>query len=200
MDISEGLKFPMKDKDWTKKVIIGGILNIVPIVNFISYGYSLEVMKLVISGKETLPEWDNFGSKFIRGLVGIIISVIYLIIPIIVMMIFISMGHRGLNIVGILVGGILMIIFGFAIPMALANYVAKDSFGAAFEFSEIINRIKSVFGEYLVCYIVVIVLSLIVGAISVIPFIGWIIGAILEFYVALVYAYYFGNLYVKSSP
>ncbi len=49
MDIVDGLKFPMNDKDWTKKVFIGGLLNIIPIVNFISTGYSLETMKLIIN-------------------------------------------------------------------------------------------------------------------------------------------------------
>jgi len=120
----------------------------------------------------------------------------------IVMMVFMPMGHKsaGLGMVGMLIALVLMAIFGFIIPMALANYVAKDSFGAAFEFGEIINRIKSIIGEYIICYIVVIVLSLIVGVISMIPIIGWIIGAILGFYVQLVYAHYFGNLYAKSSP
>ncbi|XRP97470.1 DUF4013 domain-containing protein [Methanocaldococcus sp. 16A] len=195
MDISEGLKFPMKDKDWTKKVLIGGLLNIVPIVNFISFGYALETMKLITNKNQTLPEWDEFGSKFVKGLVGAVISMTYLIIPSIIMLALMFVNKT----VGLIIGFILIIISGFIIPMALANYVAKDSFGAAFEFGEIISRIKSVIGEYIICYIVLIVLYLIVGVISMIPIIGWIIGAILGFYVQLVYAYYFGNLYAKSK-
>jgi len=39
-------------------------------VNFISFGYALETMGLIINNNETLPEWENFGSKFVKGLVG----------------------------------------------------------------------------------------------------------------------------------
>ncbi|ACV24107.1 DUF4013 domain-containing protein [Methanocaldococcus fervens] len=200
MDISEGLKFPTNDEKWASKLLIGGIFNIIPIVNFISFGYALETMKLVMWNKETLPEWENFGSKFVKGLVGAIIAIIYLIIPLILMAVFIAMRSKVVNLLGMLIVFILIVIFGFMIPMALANYVAKDSFGAAFEFGEIINRIKSVFGEYLICYIVILIIYLIIGVIATVPIIGWIIGAILGFYLQLVYAYYFGKLYIKSSP
>ncbi|AEH07056.1 DUF4013 domain-containing protein [Methanothermococcus okinawensis] len=204
MELSDGLKYPMEDTEWIKKIIIGGILNIIPIVNFISFGYALETMESIIINKNqtNLPEWDEFGSKFIKGFMGIIISIIYLIIPIIIMIITtFSYGHKstGLFVSGISVSGILMIIIGFILPMALANYVAKGSFGAAFELGEIIGRIKSVVSEYIVCYVVMIVLYVVAGFISAIPIIGWIIGAILGFYLQLVYAYYFGNLYTKSS-
>ncbi|CAB3287319.1 conserved membrane protein of unknown function [Methanocaldococcus lauensis] len=196
MDIMEGLKFPMNDKDWIKKVLIGGLLNIIPIVNFISTGYSLETMKLIINNTEKLPEWDNFGSKFVKGLVSIIISMIYLIIPFIIMLVLLYLN----KIAGLIIGFILTMIFGFIIPMAIANFVAKDSFGAAFEFGEIINRIKSVFEEYFICYLVIIGLYIIVSIVMLIPIIGWILGSIFIFYIQLVYAYYFGTLYAKSSP
>ncbi len=103
------------------------------------------------------------------------------------------------KIAGLIIGFILTMIFGFIIPMAIANFVAKDSFGAAFEFGEIINRIKSVFGEYVICYLVIIGLYIIVSIVMLIPIIGWILGSIFIFYIQLVYAYYFGTLYAKSS-
>jgi hypothetical protein len=60
MNIIEGLKFPINDEEWVKKVIIGGIISIIPIVNLVVYGYFVETMKYVINGKELLPEWENW--------------------------------------------------------------------------------------------------------------------------------------------
>ncbi|EHP84989.1 DUF4013 domain-containing protein [Methanotorris formicicus] len=202
MDILEGLKFPMKDNNWVKKVIIGGLLNIIPIVNFISLGYALETMGLIINDNKVLPEWEGFGSKFVKGLIGILIAFSYAFIPaMIITLILIILGNDTIakRIFAIILVVIYTLTVGLMIPMALANYVAKGRVKAAFEFREIINRIKSVFKEYVICYFVYLVLSSITIAIYVIPFIGWILGTMLFFYTHLVYAYYFGCLYVKSS-
>jgi hypothetical protein len=94
---------------------------------------------------------------------------------------------------------IVMLIIGFIIPMAIAQYASSDNFGHAFKLSETIARIKSVFGEYVVVYIVLIVLCIILGAISMIPFIGWIIGMFASFYVGVVAFNMFGQLYSKSK-
>jgi len=34
MEIIEEIKFPSTNKDWGQKVLIGGILNMIPIINF----------------------------------------------------------------------------------------------------------------------------------------------------------------------
>ncbi len=41
MDIMEEIKFPSKDSEWTQKVLIGGVVAIIPIVNLIACGYLL---------------------------------------------------------------------------------------------------------------------------------------------------------------
>ena len=48
MNILEGIKYPTNDENWVKKVIIGGVLNIIPIVNFIIFGYMIETMKYIL--------------------------------------------------------------------------------------------------------------------------------------------------------
>ena len=83
--------------------------------------------------------------------------------------------------------------------MAIAMYVSSKNIGDAFKFSEIINRIKSVFGEYAIAYIFILILGIIVSAIAVIPFIGWIIALFITFYIGVVASNLFGKLYVKSK-
>ena len=46
MDYGKIIKFPMKDKDWLVKIIVGGILSIIPIVNFIAFGYEFHCFSI----------------------------------------------------------------------------------------------------------------------------------------------------------
>ncbi|BAP62141.1 DUF4013 domain-containing protein [Methanococcus maripaludis] len=210
MDFERAFKFPTDDPDWIKKVVIGAILSIIPIVNFISFGYALELLKNIIDSKEELPEWSEFGGKFVKGLVAFIIMFIYMLIPSIIWAVFgglsiltmftgsdeaIVGGIVGLGIVG-LITFLVTLIIGFIIPMAYANYIAYDDFGAAFRFSEIFEKIKDNFSDYCILYLIVIVTSAIVIFIaSVIPILGLIIAIFVDFYFYLVYAYIMGKIY-----
>ena len=93
-----------------------------------------------------------------------------------------------------------MIIFGFLIPMALAMYVKEDNMSAAFRLGELLSRIKSVFGEYLTVYIVLIVLSFVLGLFGAVPLLGFFIIIFGGFYIEVVGANMFGKVYAKSTP
>lgn len=217
MDIVDEIKFPSTNRDWVKKVLIGGILNIVPIVNFLSSGYNLKVMKNGIEGKSEMPEWEDWSGLFIRGLIAFIISLVYLIIPIIVLLISVggiifavlsaaisgdmsmAIGAIGGAVGGILIGLVLMLILGFLIPMALGMYIKEDSIGAAFRFTEVLSRIRSVFGDYLTVYIVLIVLWFILGLFGSVPILGIFIIIFGGFYIGVIGANMFGKVYAKST-
>lgn len=218
MDIFEEIKFPLTDRDWIKKVLIGGILNIIPFLNLISSGYNLKVMKKAIENNSGMPEWDDWGTLFIRGLMAFIISLIYLIIPIIVLLVSLggivfalisailsgdkgmAIGVMGGGIGGIMIGLVLMMVFGFLIPMALSMFVNEDNISAAFRFKEVLSRIGSVFGDYLTAYFVLIVLFFILGLFNSIPFLGFLIMIFGGFYIGVVGADMFGRVYSKSRP
>ena len=215
VDIGKAIEFPMKDKDWLTKILIGGVLSIIPIVNFIAVGYELKVMKNTINKKPAMPKWENFGEFFVEGLVAFIISLVYMIVPIIVFVAAATLWGFSLTNMGRFMGSpfalftaflpligiasVFAIIIGFILPMAIAMYVSSKNIGDAFKFSEIINRIKSVFGEYAIAYIFILILGIIVSAIAVIPFIGWIIALFITFYIGVVASNLFGKLYVKSK-
>ena len=58
MDIGRSFSYILEDEDWWKKVLIGGLLTLIPIIGpFYGLGYLLEAIKNVISGREVpLPE------------------------------------------------------------------------------------------------------------------------------------------------
>src|SRR5512139_1984277 len=85
MDIVEEIKFPSKDSEWIPKVLIGGIVALIPILNLIAGGYFLKVMKGAMDDKSGMPKWDDWGNLFINGLMAAIIGLIYMIIPILIL-------------------------------------------------------------------------------------------------------------------
>ncbi len=87
MDIIEEIKFPSRDSEWIQKVLIGGIVLLIPIVDLIAYGYLLKVMRGAMDGKSGMSKWDDWGNLFMNGLMAAIIWVIYMIIPILILLV-----------------------------------------------------------------------------------------------------------------
>jgi hypothetical protein len=213
MDYGKLIRFPMKDKDWLVKIIVGGILSIIPIVNFISFGYEFKVMKNSINLKPGMPEWKGFTDLFVKGIIVFVIALLYMIIPLIIFGAIAGFSTLSYAMGGfanpysviltilpaLFIGGILILIVGFILPMAIAMYAKSDNFGDSFKFGEILNRIKSIFGEYLVSYIIIVILGFILGLLMLIPFIGWLIGLFGTFYLGVLSFNMFGELYTKSK-
>lgn len=212
MDIIESVKFPSTDVGWVKKILIGGILLIIPIINLIIGGYYIKTLRGSIEGKPGLPEWDDWGDLFIKGLMVAIIGFIYMLIPLIVLFVSIggavtaaiSSGDFSAASISAIVGGsmfsmVLMLIVCLVLPMALSIYAKEDSIGAAFRIGEILSRIKSVPGDYIISIIVLYALLFIVNLFATIPIIGWVIVIFANFYITLVASKMFGEVYASSN-
>ena len=83
--------------------------------------------------------------------------------------------------------------------MAVSMYIKEDSIGAAFRIGELLSRIKSVLGDYLVVIVVVFILFFILGMIASIPFFGWLIFLLGKFYILIVAASMYGKVYDQSK-
>jgi hypothetical protein len=215
MSLEEDITYPTKDKDWIIKIVIGGILTIIPIVNFLSLGYMLKTMKNTINEEPELPRWTGFGNLFVKGLGMFVISFVYMLVPLIIVAgsIVVWGVGEGLSetatepfklfaagaVIGFVIAAIVAIIIGFFMPMAFAMYAKSGRIGRAFAFGEIMRRIRSVFGEYIRAYLVIILLAVILFIISLIPVIGWLVAMFGWFYVYLVAAHIFGKAYLHST-
>jgi len=212
MDIVENIKYPTTDSEWIKKILIGGILLIIPIINFIIGGYYIKTLRGSIEGKPGLPEWDDWGDLFITGLMVAIIGLIYMLIPLIVLFVSIggvitaaiSSGDFSAGSISAIVGGslfsvVLMLIVCLVLPMALSIYAKEDSIGAAFRIGEILSRIKSIPGDYIISIIVLYALLFIVNLVAAIPILGWVIVIFANFYIVLVASKMFGEVYASSN-
>lgn len=186
MDLEQFLKYPFADSDWVKKIIIGCVISIVPILNILTLGYFMECIRMGISGKQMLPEWNNWGEHFMQGLMALIIMVAYMLIPLIVLVI------PG---VGVFLLVVVFVIAGIMIPMALANYAINQDFKAAFNFKEIIYQIGKVINYYIVAYFALVLVSGLGSSICLgAPLVAFI-GSLLIFYSGIVYFNMVGQMY-----
>lgn len=185
VDVVGAFQAPATEQSWMNKVVIGGLVNIVPIVNFIAMGYSLKYFEGLLSGtNEHLPEWQGWGDLFMIGLKAFIVTLIYMVGVIII-------GALG-TILGGILGGILafLIFLGtmFLLPVAMVRFVSAGfDIAAALAFKDVYEMARSKLDEYLIVYAVIVGCSLLIAAVASIPVVGWIFGSFAFFYLMLVF-------------
>jgi hypothetical protein len=196
--ISDALRYSFSD--W-KKLLIEGfllILNLTVILAF-GVGYVLRVMKSTLADFDELPEFDDWGGMLIDGFKVYIVGIVYFIIPIIVILVGVlgsAVAIKSGNIINpsALVGLgltfvlsiVLVIIFGLFARIAIVNMAFYDELGAAFKLGEIFGRISKIgWGKYIIWYIVMGIVTIVIGIIGdilrVIPYLGFIVALLVVY-------------------
>jgi hypothetical protein len=183
LDVVKAFEAPMSDQTWVNKVVIGGLVNIIPIINFLAIGYGLTYFGERLAGKEhRLPEWQDWGTLFVIGLKAFLIMLIYMLGVIIVMTLSTFLG----GFLGGILAFILFLVTMFFLPVALLWFVQSGfSIAAAFAFQEIYSAARSKMDEYIIVYAVIVGLFLILWALAHIPLLGWILAPFAFFYLSL---------------
>ena len=171
-------------------------------------GYAVRIY----SGVKPAPEPGNWVGMFIDGLKLWIIGIIYAIPIFILALIFVipagmmSDPMTALGTIGI--GLIVMLIVGLIITListiGMIRFAQKDSMGQAFAFGAILEHIGKIgWGSYIIALIVLwiagIVFGFIVGILSAIPIIGWLIALFLSPFWIIFVARYMTLIY-ESAP
>jgi hypothetical protein len=212
MDFGLSFGYVFKDKEWFRKIAIPALVSLIPIIGqFIVMGWGLKATKNVIEGKEqnALPELD-FGGDLGRGFMAAVISFIYGLPVAILSGIGGALAGFGTerpeaaNYVLIIISAciglvalVLGIITAFFGASAVANYVAKGDFGAAFKFKELYGMIKKSFVSWL---LVIVGQILALGFIAPLGIIACGIGALFTFvYGTAVYSHLLGQAYNQST-
>ena len=212
MDVGRSFAYVLEDEEWWKKILIGGLLSLIPIVGqFYVLGYVLEAIKNVIDGREVpLPEvLENFGGRIVKGLLLSVIALVYAL-PIIILVgcpgaalgIFTEQLAESeaagiiIAVVSVCFGGlgvILGILLGLIMPFAWAKYADTGQMGAAFQIGEIFGMLRNNIGP---AFIVLLVSALASFAASLVG--SLLCGIGLPFamlYGQLVMAFLYGSIY-----
>jgi hypothetical protein len=215
MDFSLAFSFPFKDPDWVKKILIVGLITIIPIIGQIFLlGWAVEITRRVIQNEPILLPDIDFGTHLSKGFQVFIIELVYAIplfiftlppnlLPVIVQ----NMQDSNLAstitvIIGLCCGGLALIygiFLAFVLPAAIGNFAAKGTIGAGFSFSEVFSLIRTA----PVAYLIVLLAGIIAGIISSLGTIVCVIGVLFtSAYALAVMGYFFGQAYREgiSSP
>ncbi len=170
--------------------LVGFILMM--IVGLLLEGYGLDIIKFGIEKSDAAPEID-IGSQVMKGLKYLIVSIVYLIIPFIVMILLSAINDT----LGAIVGIILFIIFGLALLMGECRLAKTGELGYALNIPEAIKDITDVgiikvLAVIIIIVIIVAILSWISGLFGNWGTIGAIITAILNAVIGA-YTFLFSN-------
>lgn len=198
------------------RLIILIVLDIIPIVNWIVIGYAARVLR-DSPQTGTPPKLEKYGELFVDGAKIFFASLIYMLIPTILLVVgggslfasqlslqgnFVapSVVFGGAGLV-VLVGIILAIILLIMLGMGMAHMVKTGKFGKAFAFGEVFSIIGAVgWGKYLVWIIILIIISVLVGAVAIIPLVGLVISLVISPILSVFIFRSLGLLYNDGAP
>ena len=164
MKFGDAFTYVFQDQDWFKKLIIPGLVMLIPIIGQIAVlGWSLRItLNVTRNDTSPLPEF-NFGEDLGRGFKGFVVGLVYgipifvLYIPIIILSAL--AGNSGEDAMMAIVGigsacfGLLMflysIVLGLVLPAAYARMAVHDSIGAGLAFGEVIGMVRKAIVPYL---------------------------------------------------
>ncbi|MEM8533023.1 MAG: DUF4013 domain-containing protein [Chloroflexota bacterium] len=179
MDIGKAISYVFNDERWVTKVLLGGLIIAIPILNFAVTGYVLKTARNVAYGNpQPLPEWgEDFGDTFMRGVHGFVISLVYaipLIIVALLLVCIVAIAFGGseettaafeliLNCIVsplISIGGYITLLFVYA---AYARYITSNyTLSEALKIGEVISTVRSKPSPWLILLLVYFVSSLVV--------------------------------------
>lgn len=204
MDFGKALTFMFQDPNWVSKIGIGILVLLVGIVlspvliglaaMFILTGYSLDVVRNVLDGKEyPLPEWQGWGGFFIRGLklVGVIIVLalpfILILIPAVIGSALTGSDNQGVNVIGVL-----FMVFGFGLALLYGLFLAliqpaiylrlarTDRFAAGLEVGKLWAFTRDNIGNVIISLLLIWLTGLIGAVIAGLGIIAFIIGLVVS--------------------
>jgi len=178
IDLGRAVRAPFADHEWLNKTLLGLVWTLLVVTAPAVLGAQVEYIRRCAVGNEELPDWSDFGDKWVTGLLvavagfiyflPVVIAAITVLVPVSVVAVSgderaipFSVLLAGLVGVGALLYALVVTIFFYA---ALTHYAMSGRFGAFFEFGEIAARIRA--GSYFPAWLYAWVISLVAGIVS----------------------------------
>lgn len=209
------------------EIILAILLVIGIIIDLFIVGYAVTLIKFSSNNLNIFPEFKPRKNIF-EGLIAVIISIIYSIIPFIItlLLVFVTgvfdklmqvMANTRVSTtelmnsliistsIVLIVAIVLFIIFSMISIIAIARFADKETMSAAFQFKQILNIINKIgLGKYIIWYILLLVIlgviMIISGLINLIPLIGIIISTFLIYpYILLFLSRAIGLIYFQKK-
>lgn len=194
MDIGRSFRAMFEDPHAASKLLLALLFSILVVTGPAVIGFWLRYVKNVAEGRDgVLPDWSGFGTYWVRGLLVILSSIVYVIVGLILL------------IVGIIPALI-------TLQAAVIEYAMTEQAGSLFAIGTVWRRITTV-TSFWVAWLLAIALGIGASAItsalaapdsSALRGLGFVVNAVLSLYVSLVsaglYGQYARQAYVFGPP
>lgn len=226
MDVAKAFTFITEDDRWMGKIGIGALISLLAFLilpAFLLTGYMVGITRNVMNGvKRPLPEWEDLGTLFKDGISIAIASLVYTLpFWLLICIAFVTtIGFGGLSEVSeisedALVAGVLatyglvgcltlifMLALFFISPAIVIQYVREGELSACFRFGEVLTIARENLGDIVIAgltpFAVSFVFSILFGALSIIPCLGWIasfaLGVVMGPYLTAVTGHLYGQI------
>ena len=178
-------------RTWIEYVIVF-VCTLIPIVNLLTLpGFVVRVFQ----NEFALGNWLMLVIDSVKAL---IITVVYLIIPTVISVVFGAvLGPR--NIVTLAVSFVVCLVFVLLLIIALVRF-AKEEFGDAFQIGSVFAKISEIgWPNYLIAVLLAYLILWVLGALcGLLGALGWLIMALLVPFVLIGFARYYANLYESA--
>lgn len=214
MDIGKAFTYIFDDENWLTKILLGGLFSLLSVILIgipFVLGYAVETIKNVIDGVPSpLPEWDNLGEKFRKGLMVALLLIIYQIPNLLFQCVRTGamlalaeadpeMAENAMPIIQSCQGCFSLVwtlLIAAITPAVFIKYALTEDFMAGFRFGELFDLIKADLGNY----VIAILLTWVAGIVAMVGLIGLCIGVFFTgFWSRLVQAHLYGQLYRSIS-
>lgn len=179
------LVYPFKaDANAFMKIAIGAALSFIPFIGGVFFtGYSIRLTQRIQRRQPGLPEWDDLGGDFVRGLAVLggtmVYAAVYLVLILLMTTIATGLfgvtvnGVRQMNDSGLLISLVIFAAFTYYFLIFLATgialFAASGRFAAFFEFARLWNiantqfRRNLIFAGNFVVFIILVAVLVLVG-------------------------------------
>jgi len=205
------------------RLVILIVLDLIPLVNWVVVGYAARVLK-ESPGADAPPKLENYGRMFVDGAKIFFATLIYMLIPLILIAAGVGSFLAGVVMTGgsdfmkgftpeqmfvlggtgvalVLIGVVLAFLMVIILAAGVAHMIKTGKFGKAFALGEIFRTVGKVgWLKYLAWVILVAIISGIIGAVvGSVPYVGWIISAIIGPPVMVFFFRSLGLLYSEGA-
>jgi hypothetical protein len=182
------------------------LLSIVWIAYFVAdilfLGYLIKIFKSTVDSENVLPEFNGWLNIIVDGFKGIIIVIVYYIIPFYILFALVLILTRGFNSNDILelfdlINTLYTIVIIPVIALALANMAFDERLLSAFSFGEILDDMREIgWSNLLALYLLFGIIYLIIGYLPLGYLLGWIspfLVTIIKSMIIIPYLYIFAT-------
>ncbi len=202
----EAMRAPFRDPDWLRKLLLGALLGLVPVLNFVAWGYVYRVFIDALNGAERtiLPEWRDWRAYLGAGFWLFIISIVYVVLGVV--------GLAGVaSVLGLLpagedparTSGLLLLVMGLVValygflPIAFTRFASEGRIWAAYDPEALWAEARRVVkGDYVQgCFALFgfwLAGNLVLGVLP--TYVSLVVLWVYVFYVAVVFALVFGTI------